>query len=407
MTILLTSTAVLSLTVWLYLVALRGGFWRADQRLGEDFSAPDVWPAVVALVPARNEAAVIGRSVASLLTQDYPGRFQVVLTDDHSTDGTAEAASAAAQVSVHADRLTVVAASALPAGWSGKLWALNEGLTHAGKLALDAPYLWLSDADIAHEPDTLSRLVAKAESQNLNLVSLMAMLSCRGFWERLLIPPFVYFFQMLYPFAWVNDLRNRTAAAAGGCVLLRRDALERAGGFEAIRGALIDDCALARRIKDLSPADRTGGSGPVGIWLGPATTSRSIRPYRGLGDIWRMVARSAYTQLRQSPLLLAATLTGMALSFLASPLVGLTAYLHGQNVAAVIAFSTWSLMAMSAVPTYRLYRQPVWLATFLPLSAVFYCAMTLDSAVRHWGGRGGRWKDRVLSTPLEDDRTGR
>jgi hopene-associated glycosyltransferase HpnB len=269
MTLLVTAIAVLSLTVWLYLVVLRGGFWRTDQRLGEDFSAPEAWPAVVALVPARNEAAVIGRSVASLLAQDYPGRFQVVVTDDHSTDGTAEAVSAAAQVSAHADRLTVVATGALPAGWSGKLWALNEGLAHAGKLALDAPYLWLSDADIAHEPDTLSRLVAKAESQNLNLVSLMATLSCRGFWERLLIPPFVYFFQMLYPFAWVNDLQNRTAAAAGGCVLLRRGALDRAGGF----------------------AGATARSSTTAPWRGGSRifrrrTERAVRGPLGSGSAW-------------------------------------------------------------------------------------------------------------------------
>ncbi len=395
-----TAIAGVSLAIWLYLVALRGGFWRADRRLDEDLAAPPAWPAVVALVPARDEAEVIGRSVAALLAQDYPGRFRIVLVDDHSRDGTAEAARHAAGAAGSegmAERLSVVAARALPAGWSGKLWALSEGLAHAEAAVPEVPYLWLSDADIEHEPDTLRRLVAKAEDQRLNLVSLMVALSCRGFWERLLIPPFIYFFQMLYPFAWVNDPRKGTAAAAGGCMLLRRDALARAGGFEAIRGELIDDCALARRIKDLPPTETegAGGGGARGVWLGLTTTSRSIRPYRGLGEIRRMVARNAYTQLRHSPLLLLGTLIGLALTFLAPPLVGLSAELHGDKVAAIVGFSTWSLMALSAVPTYRLYRQPVWLAALLPLAAACYCAMTLESAFRHWRGAGGAWKGRV------------
>ena len=383
-----TAIAGVSLAIWLYLVALRGGFWRAERRLDEDSAAPPAWPAVVALVPARDEAEVIGRSVAALLAQDYPGRFRIVLVDDHSRDGTAEIARHAAG---SAERLSVIAARALPTGWSGKLWALNEGLAKAQTTAPEAPYLWLSDADIEHGTATLRRLVAKAEDRRLNLVSLMVALSCRGFWERLLIPPFIYFFQMLYPFAWVNDPRKGAAAAAGGCMLLRRDALARAGGFEAIKGELIDDCALARRIKDLPPS----GGGARGIWLGLTRTSRSIRPYRGLGEIWRMVARSAYTQLRHSPLLLLGTLIGLALTFLAPPLIGLSAGLHGGEAAAILGFSTWSLMALSAVPIYRLYRQPVWLAAFLPLAAAFYAAMTLESALRHWRGAGGAWKGRV------------
>ena len=395
-----TAIAGVSLAIWLYLVALRGGFWRADRRLDEDLAAPPAWPAVVALVPARDEAEVIGRSVAALLAQDYPGRFRIVLVDDDSRDGTAEAARHAAGA---AERLSVVAARALPAGWSGKLWALSEGLAHAEAAQLtgldepEAPYLWLSDADIEHGTATLRRLVAKAEDQRLNLVSLMVALSCRGLWERLLIPPFIYFFQMLYPFAWVNDPRKGTAAAAGGCMLLRRDALARAGGFEAIQGELIDDCALARRIKDLPPTESEAaeGGGARGVWLGLTATSRSIRPYRGLGEIWRMVARSAYTQLRHSPLLLLGTLIGLALTFLAPPLIGLSAELHGGKVAAILGFSAWSLMALSAVPTYRLYRQPVWLAAFLPLAAACYAAMTLESALRHWRGAGGAWKGRV------------
>jgi hopene-associated glycosyltransferase HpnB len=389
-----TIPAGVSLAIWLYLVALRGGFWRADRRLDADPPAPGAWPAVVALVPARDEAAGIGRAIASLLAQDYPGPLRVVLADDHSVDGTAQIARRAAEIAGQAERFYVVAARPLPAGWSGKPWALNEALARAAAVAPEAAYLWLSDADIEHGPATLRGLVAKAEAERLNLVSLMVALSCRGFWERLLIPPFVYFFQMLYPFPWVNDPRRGAAAAAGGCMLLRRDALARAGGFAAIKGELIDDCALARRIKELPPSEG-GADGARGLWLGLATTSRSIRPYRGLDDIWRMVARSAYTQLRHSPRLLLGTLSGLAVTFLVPPLVGLTAGLHGDNLAAIIGFATWSLMAVSAVPTYRLYRQPVWLATFLPLAASFYGAMTLDSALRHWRGRGGAWKGRT------------
>ena len=394
---MLTVIAGLSLAIWCYLLVLRGGFWHADQRLGEDSAAPEAWPAVVALVPARDEAEVIGEAVAALLEQDYPGPFQVVLIDDHSADGTAALAGrAAGNATGNADgRFQAIAAPDLPAGWTGKLWALQAGLAHADRAMPDAPYLWLSDADIDPGPTTLRRLVAKAEAGKLSLVSLMVALSCRGLWERLLIPAFIYFFQMLYPFPWVNDPAKTTAAAAGGCLLLRREALARAGGFAAIKGALIDDCALARVIKSLPAA----GDGTAGIWLGLATDSRSLRPYRGLGEIWRMVARSAYTQLRHSPLLLLGTLLAMTLTFLAPPLLALTAGLHDDGVAAFLAAGAWTLTALSAVPTLRLYRQPAWLAALLPLAAAFYCAMTLDSALRHWRGAGGAWKDRVHPGP--------
>jgi hopene-associated glycosyltransferase HpnB len=393
----LTVIAGLSLAIWFYLLALRGGFWRADQRLDAEPGAPQAWPAVAVLVPARDEAEVIAPALAALLAQDYPGPFQVVLIDDHSRDATAAIAGRATADAQAAGRLRVIAAPELAPGWTGKLWALQCGLADADAALPEAPYLWLSDADIAPGPATLRRLVAKAESGGLNLVSLMVALSCRGLWERLLIPPFIYFFQMLYPFPWVNDPAKGTAAAAGGCVLLRRDALARAGGFAAIRGALIDDCALARAIKALAPAEGGGG----GIWLGLATVSRSIRPYRGLGEIWRMVARNAYTQLRHSPLLLLGTLLAMTLTFLAPPLVVLTTGIHDDGVAVFLAASAWLLMALSAVPTLRLYRQPAWLAALLPLAAAFYCVMTVDSARRHWRGRGGAWKDRVHSEPLD------
>ena len=399
----LTGIGLLSLAVWLYLIALRGGFWRAGERLNAAGSAPPVWPAVVAIVPARDEAAVIGPAVMSLLAQDYPGRLDVVLVDDHSSDGTARIAAQAAVKAGRPDALRAVPARPLPPGWSGKLWALAEGARHAAAHRPEAEFLWLSDADIAHDPDNLRRLVGKALAERRDLVSLMVALSCRGVWERLLIPPFVYFFQMLYPFSWSNDPRARTAAAAGGCVLLRREALARAGGFAAIKGALIDDCALARLIKHGPPP---GGR----IWIGLATTARSIRPYRGLGELWRMVARSAYTQLRHSPLLLAGTLIAMTMTFLVPPALVVTLPAHGDGPAALAAGAAWALMAVSAGPTVALYRQPLWLAALLPVAAAFYGAMTADSARRHWRGRGGMWKGRVhpaaAAPPVEERRSG-
>lgn len=384
----------LSLLVWVYLAFFRGRYWHASERLADRDLAPQAWPRVAAIVPARDEAGVVGQAVASILAQDYPGRLDVILVDDHSSDGTAQAARAAAARAGDPSRLTVVAVRDLPSGWSGKVWALSEGLARAERAGMETAYLWLSDADIVHAPRTLRRLAAKAEAERRDLVSLMAALHCRSAWERLLIPPFVYFFQMLYPFFWVNDPGRRTAAAAGGCVLVRRAALKAAGGFAAIQGALIDDCALARQIKSLTlrkdPASAGGG-----IWLGLAQGSRSIRPYTGLDDIWGMVARTAYTQLGHNPWLLAGTLIGMAVTYLVPPL-GVALYpWHGSGGAALLAATAWALMAVTAWPTFRAYDQAPWRAPTLPVAAAFYAAMTLDSARRHWRGRGGAWKGRV------------
>jgi len=386
----LAGLTVVSLLTWLYLAALRGGFWRADQRLGRELPARGDWPPVLALVPARDEAETIGTCLRALLRQDYPGRLDIVVIDDHSGDGTTAVAQAAAQEAGGSARVRIVPAPDLRPGWSGKLWALSEGFACAAADPRAAQFLWLCDADIEPAPTTLERLVAKAEAESRDLVSLMVALSCEGFWERLLVPPFVYFFQMLYPFPWVNDPMRRSAAAAGGCVLLRRAALVEAGGFAAIRGALIDDCALARLVKSRRDA------APGGIWLGLAQgEARSIRPYCGLGDLWRMVARSAYTQLRHSPLLLLGTLVAMAVAFLAPPALTLAVPLHGDRIAALLGFSTWALMAATALPTYRLYGQPPWRVAALPLAALLYCVMTLDSAFRHLRGCGGAWKGRV------------
>jgi hopene-associated glycosyltransferase HpnB len=393
---ILLAIALLSLLIWICLIVFRGGFWRSDERLAPDPAVRAAWPAVAAIVPARNEADVIAESLTSLLEQDYPGHLAVILVDDHSDDATAAVARAAAVRSRHPERFSLLPAAPLPKGWTGKLWALHQG-TQAP--AARADFIWLSDADIAQPPEALRRLVAKAEDETRDLVSLMVALRCASLWERLLIPPFIYFFQKLYPFAWAKDPRKATAAAAGGCILLRRDALARIGGLAAIRDALIDDCALAAAVKASRPA---GGNG---IWLGLATEARSLRPYAGLGEIGAMVARTAYTQLHHQPLLLAGTLLGMVLTYLVPPLVLLAYPWHHQAAAALAAGLAWLLMSLSLLPTLKLYGQPAWLAPLLPLAAGLYSAMTFDSAWRHWRGVGGQWKGRVQGKGhrLEED----
>jgi hopene-associated glycosyltransferase HpnB len=360
----------LPLAAWLYLMFGRGFFWLTRER--DDREAPDAkeWPSVVAVVPARDEADVISRSIGSLLAQDYRGPFRVILVDDQSGDGTAEAARA-----IGSDRLEVISGAARPPGWTGKLWAVRQGAERAG----DAAYLWLTDADIAHTPNNLSWLVARAEAGQLTLTSLMAKLHCESFAERLLIPAFVFFFDMLYPFVRVNDPNDATAAAAGGCMLVKRDALERAGGIDVIRGEIIDDCAMGRLMKAQGP-----------IWLGLTDRSMSLRPY-DFGDIHRMVARSAYAQLSYSPVQLAGTVVGMAIVYVAAPFVALFA--HGPTQIAGIA--TWAIMAIAFAPMLRFYRlSPLW-GLALPLIGLLYGLFTLDSAIQHWRGRGGMWKGRA------------
>ncbi len=384
----LTLFAGLSLLIWLHLVFFRGRFWRADQRLAAPGDPARRRPPVVAVVPARDEADVIGPAVAGLLLQDYPGEVRVVVVDDRSEDGTAAAARRAAEGIGAADRLTVVDGRPLPPGWVGKTWAMAQGVERAEEILPEATYVWFTDADVVHGPKTLAALVAKAEDEDLALVSLMVRLHCRDGWERLLIPAFVYFFQKLYPFPLVNDRRRRLAGAAGGCVLVNRAALRRAGGIERIRGELIDDCALGRALKSVGP-----------IWLGLADESRCLRPYDGLGGIWRMVARSAYTQLGRSPLLLVLTLVGMVFAYLAPPLAAADGLLAGNPPAALIGAAAWMLMAFSYRPTLRLYGLSRWRALLLPVAGAFYSAMTLDSALRHLRGRGGAWKGRVYGEP--------
>jgi hopene-associated glycosyltransferase HpnB len=334
---------------------------------------------VAIVVPARDEAEVLPLSLPSLLAQKYPGRARVILVDDHSGDGTGALARRLAEAG--GLPLTVTTPPPLPPGWTGKLWALRHGVELAGPV----DHLLLTDADIAHGPDSLAELVAAAETNGLDLVSQMARLRVATGWERLIVPAFVYFFAQLYPFRWSNRPGARTAAAAGGCSLVRREALERAGGIAAIRGAVIDDVSLARAVKS------TGGR----IWLGLADRVESVRPYPRLAQLWRMVSRSAYAQLRHSPVLLAGTVAGLGLVYLLPPVALLTGLSAGRPALAATGGAAWALMAGTFLPMLRYYRRPAWSALLLPFTALLYLLMTVDSAVRHWRGQGAAWKGRT------------
>ncbi len=378
-----SATLVLSalvLAVWIYLLLGRGFFW----RLGEEPAPepPRRWPRVAAIVPARDESETVGRAVASLLAQDYPGEFSVVLVDDHSQDGTAGIAREAAAASGKSEKLRVVSARALPPGWSGKLWALSEGVLAAAEAAKtgNPPELYLfTDADIGHHRQNLSELVARLEEGGLDLASLMVELHCRSQAEKFMIPAFVWFFAMLRPFSWVNDPDRRTAAAAGGCILVRRSAYERIGGYAAIHGELIDDCALAREVK-------RGGR----IWLGLTRKTVSLRSYPRLRQVWDMVARTAYEYLDFSPWKLLGTMLGMSLAFLAPPVLALAG-----GASAWLALAAWAMMALAYAPMLSFYRAGLWRAPLLPAVALLFLGATLDSARRHIRGQGGLWKGRV------------
>lgn len=377
---------LLSLLIWLYLLAGRGQFWRSDIILEQQpVRLEPPYPSVCAVIPARNEADCIGTTVRSLLNQDYPGSFHTIVVDDHSTDGTATVAHQAADEFGQSDRLTVILAQPLPPGWSGKLWAMDQGIQKATQLAPD--YLLLTDADIQHDSQNLSRLVSQAIAQPLDMASVMVRLRCDSFWERLLIPAFVFFFAKLYPFAWVNQPENSMAAAAGGCILLRRPALDRIGGLQVIRETLIDDCSLAQAVKQPGHP----------IWLGLSDRTVSLRAYDSLDVIWNMVARTAYTQLNYSPWLLLGTLLGMTLVYLVpivSLLLGL--FLHDWGIV-IVGLMGWLLMSLSYWPTIRFYRCSSFYAFLLPAIAFLYTLMTIDSALRHWRGQGGAWKGRIYS----------
>jgi hopene-associated glycosyltransferase HpnB len=440
--VILVAACVVAAAAWVYLLAGHGGFWRTDMRLPGRLGAagPARWPSVVAVVAARDEAAILPETLPTLLAQDYSGAFSVVLVDDASTDGTAAAAAAvsarataagsirtgaagsawaestpavpvraAAAESTEAESirataagpapagvpLRVVSGSPPPAGWAGKVWAMAQGVAAAGK----CDYLLFTDADIALEPGVVAGLVRAATADDRALVSQMALLRCETGWERWIVPAFVYFFAQLYPFRRVGRPRARTAAAAGGCMLVRRETLAAAGGLERIAGARIDDVALARLLKR--------GPARARCWLGFTTGVHSRRPYPGLGGLWDMVARSAYTQLRYSPALLAGTVAGLCWLYLLPPaaaLGGLAAAVGHPPGPAVWWFAGaglagWALMALSYLPVLRLYRLSPLRAPCLPVIALLYAAMTVDSARRHRMGRGGEWKGRTVEPP--------
>ena len=380
-----TVLAAMPVAAWIALLFARGGFWRAEPCLDtSDSAAANLrdWPEVAAVVPARDEAETIGEAVRGLVAQNYPGVFSIVVVDDESSDDTARIARNAGGGA----EVDVIPSGPLADGWKGKVWALSSGFAHVAAKRPDVRYFWLSDADIVHPPDTLRALVGESEVRSLDLMSLMVRLRAETFWERLLIPPFVFFFRKLYPFSWVNDPGRRVAAAAGGCILLRRSALQRIDGIGAIKDALIDDIALARAVKP---------GGPIRLVL--ADGSRSIRRYRSLGEIWTMVARSAFDQLNYSALALIGTVLGMTLAYLAPPVLALSLPLHGDPAAAALAVSAWIAMAVVAYPTGRLYGLPPWAGLALPVAAALFVAMTLDSARGHWAGRGRAWKSRVYA----------
>ncbi|MFF5022855.1 glycosyltransferase [Streptomyces collinus] len=376
---------VVSLAAWAWLLLCQGFFWRTDVRL-PGRRDPDPWPSVCVVVPARDEAAVLPASLPSLLAQDYPGRAEIFLVDDGSTDGTGELARELSRR--HGGLpLTVGSPGEPPAGWTGKLWAVRHGIGLAR--ARDPEYLLLTDADIAHAPDSLRELVAAARTGGFDVVSQMARLRVQSLWERLVVPAFVYFFAQLYPFRWIGRRGSRTAAAAGGCVLLRAETAGRARIPDAIRHAVIDDVALARAVKAV------GGH----VWLGLADRVDSVRPYPRLGDLWRMVSRSAYAQLRHNPLLLLGTVAGLALVYLVPPAAVVAGAASGSAAVAVTGAAAWAVMAGTYAPMLRYYRQPPWLAPLLPFTAFLYLLMTVDSAVQHYRGRGAAWKGRTYARP--------
>jgi glycosyltransferase involved in cell wall biosynthesis len=364
MTAIIFSLTLLSLVIWIFLLLFWGQFWRVNHQLetnkDEDIDT-NTLPTVCVVIPARDEADVIPISVRSLLQQDYPGKFTIFLVDDQSSDGTAHIAQGVAHALDQTPQLQIVTSTSLPPGWTGKLWAMEQG------------------------PSNLRRLVAKAEAKNLDLVSIMVRLRCQSFWEQLLIPAFVFFFQKLYPFTWVNNPKKATAAAAGGCILIRAQALNRIGGLQIIRQALIDDCSLAKAVK----------SNNGKIWLGLSAFTYSLRPYDSLKTIWDMVARSAYTQLNYSPLLLLGSLVGMTLVYLLPPIGIIFGVVLGNWIITITALIGYLIMTFAYFPIIRFYKCSPAFAFSLPIIGFLYTLMTVDSAISHWQGRGGAWKGRV------------
>nr|WP_041619296.1 glycosyltransferase [Stanieria cyanosphaera] len=383
MMILLT-ISLISLGIWLYLLGFWGNFWRAKERLETQHIKLESYPSIAVIIPARNEAELLPQTLRSLLVQDYPGDYSIVLIDDGSTDGTAQIA----QEFFKTNKLKIIESQVLPQGWTGKLWAIQQGISYAQQQNPTPKYFLLTDADIEHSKNNLQQLVIKAELEQKNLVSLMVLLRCQSFWEKLLIPAFVFFFQKLYPFAWVNDPRKQIAAAAGGCILINAQALNEIGGIEVIKQALIDDCSLAKVIKQSNFQNKS-------IWLGLTNSTHSLRPYNHLETIWSMVARTAYTQLNHSPALLIGTMIAMSLVYLIAPVSLTTGIVTANWLLTIIGLLTWLLMLIAYLPTIRLYQISLFWALSLPAIALLYTLMTIDSAIQFWQGKGGNWKGRV------------
>lgn len=389
MTLILMALGSFALLIWLYLLLAHHGFWREGPNLARGDAGLPEWPDILVIVPARDEAAVIEEGVRSLLGQDYPGRLDVIVVDDRSSDGTGDIVQALVAEAGPNRHLQRYRNGPRPRGWSGKIWAIQNGMEHAKTIGLKAPFLLLTDADIAHDRGSVAALLEKMVNDDRDLVSLMVRLRAKSFWERLLIPPFVFFFQMLYPFRAVNDPRSPIAAAAGGCVLVRQEALADAGGIAAIKGDLIDDVALGKVIKR-----RAHGRGR--IWLGLTGKTMSLRAYETFGSIWQMVVRTADTQLSHSILMLTLAIAGMALIYLLPPLLLLSWPIHQSLSLVGLGLASWGAMSLSFRSTLTLYQQPwPWLLT-LPIAAFLYALMTLGSAIQYRRGLGGLWKGRVF-----------
>ena len=383
----------LSLLIWLFLLLFWGQFWRGEENLdlryqliaSETDRDYDHYPLVWAVVPVRNEAEVITDSLSSLLQQDYRGEFNIVLVDDQSTDRTTTIAQEIAQKLNCQSKLHIIEGKSLPVGWKGKIWAIAQGIDYISSQNVKPDYLLLTDGDIQHARHNLQKLVNFAQFKQLDLVSLMVLLRCQSMWEKLLIPAFVFFFEKLYPFNWVNNPQKSIAAAAGGCILIRRQSLETIGGIAVIRDALIDDCSLAQKVKAQN----------YKIWLGLTSTNISLRPYDNLKSIWDMVARNAYTQLNYSVWLLMIAVFGMIILYLSSPIALIIGIIYQSIAIASLAMIIWLLMAIAYLPTIKLYQLSPWWSFSLPVIAFLYTLMTIDSARKYWLGKGETWKGRI------------
>ena len=365
----------LPLVIWVYLIFFRGNFWTCESRVSK-IKEIDSSPSVLVLIPARNEKETIGAAVLSLLKQNYLGKIKIIIIDDNSSDGTSS------QI-ISGESIQVLRGKSLPAGWTGKLWALHQGLKAGEVFFPDAEFILFTDADIKHNSSNINELMSKCVRNNLDLASLMVRLKVESFWEYLLIPAFVYFFQMLYPFAWVNDARSNIAAAAGGCMLIKKSALNLIGGLSEVKNCLIDDCAIGKALK-------VRGS----IWIGLSEETVCLRSYRELSEIWRMVSRTAYTQLNLSVLNLLNTILGMFITYLVPVLCLIFGLIIDNKVIFFLGLSAYVLMLLSYFPIIKFYKIQFFWIFSIPLAGMLFGLMTLSSAIKHWSGKGGNWKGR-------------